>query len=118
MRWVVGILVALLSLGAASAEDYPNKPIRLMVPFPPGGPTDLGGRLAAEYLSQKLDQPVGVENRPGAGSAIGMDLVAKAKPDGYTLVWAGSDTFSILPAVKLNLPFRVPEDFSVVGAVA
>lgn len=118
-------LIAALMLGAtlaaagvaaqAQAQDYPSQPIRMIVPYPPGGGNDALGRITAEYLSRRLGQPVVVENKPGAGSAIGIDLVAKAKPDGYTILWTASDGISLLPAVKQGLPYRVPEDFSFIA---
>jgi tripartite-type tricarboxylate transporter receptor subunit TctC len=100
------------------AQDYPNKPIRLVVPFPPGGGTDLAGRVAADYLTHKLGQSVVVENKPGAGSSIGIDVVAKSKPDGYALSWASSDGISMLPALNANLPYKIPGDFEFVAIVA
>jgi tripartite-type tricarboxylate transporter receptor subunit TctC len=99
----------------AAAQDYPTHPVRVIVPFPPGGSTDVTGRLAAEYLSQHLGQTFVVENKPGAGTSIGLDYVAKAKPDGYTLVWGTSDGLSILPAVRKKLPYKVPDDFTFIG---
>ena len=116
---VVAVVLGFVGLtGPASAQDFPSKPIQLVVPFPPGGGTDLIARLAAESLSQKLGQNVAVVNKPGAGTAIGMDFVAKSKPDGYTLIWATSDGMSILPALKASLAYRLPEDFSFVAATA
>src|SRR6187402_2813589 len=102
----------------APAEDYPARPIRLIVPFPPGGGTDLAGRLTADFLTQRLGQSIVVENKPGAGSAIGIDLVAKSKPDGYTLSWASSDGISMLPALKATMPYRIPQDFEFVAIAA
>ncbi len=114
-------LAAISVLGlpaAASAQKYPDKPVRLIVPFPPGGGTDLTARIAAEYLSQKLGGSVVVENKPGAATAIGMDLVAKAPADGYTLIWTTSDGISILPAVKPTVPYKIPNDYAfVAGAI-
>jgi tripartite-type tricarboxylate transporter receptor subunit TctC len=103
---------------AVSAQNYPDKAIRLVVPFPPGGPTDVAGRIVSEYLSQKFGQPVVIENKPGAGSQLGIDLVAKSKPDGYTFVLAGTDGISMLPAVKQSIPYRLPADFTFIGSVA
>jgi tripartite-type tricarboxylate transporter receptor subunit TctC len=97
------------------AQDYPNKPIRLVVPFPPGGGTDLSARIVAEYLGQKLGQSIVVENKGGAGSQIGIDLVAKSKPDGYTLGWASSDGLSIIPALKESMAYKVPDDFAFIA---
>jgi len=103
---------------AASAQSYPDKAIKLVVPFPPGGPTDVAGRIVSEHLSQKFGQPVVIENKPGAGSQIGIDAVVKAKPDGYTFVLAGTDGISMLPAVKQSIPYKLPDDFTFIGSVA
>jgi tripartite-type tricarboxylate transporter receptor subunit TctC len=86
----------LLAIGASAQEAYPSHPITLIVPFPPGGVADIVGRPFAEALSRELKTPVIIENKPGAGGGIGMGLVAKAKPDGYTLLLALS-SISILP---------------------
>src|SRR5690349_5860412 len=93
---IASALVASLS-GALAQSDYPNKPIRIVVPFAPGAGNDLLGRLTAENLAPRIGQSVYVENKPGAGSLIGVDLVAKSAADGYTLLWAASDGLSILP---------------------
>ena len=91
------ILVSLLAASFASAQDtYPSRPITLIVPFPPGGVADIVGRPFADALSRELKSPVIIENKPGAGGGIGMGAVAKAKPDGYTLLLALS-SISILP---------------------
>ena len=91
------ILVSLLAVPFASAQDtYPSRPITLIVPFPPGGVADIVGRPFADALSRELKSPVVIENKPGAGGGIGMGAVAKAKPDGYTLLLALS-SISILP---------------------
>src|SRR5688572_21063311 len=114
-RFAAALLAALACVaapGAVSAQDYPNRPVRLVVGFPAGGPTDVLARIVAEHLSQKLGQPMVVENRPGAGSQIGIDLVAKSKPDGYTLVFGSTDGLSIRSAVKHDMPYRLPDDFS------
>lgn len=103
--------------GPSRAQDYPAQPIRLVVPYAPGAGSDLLGRLTAEALTARLGQPVVVENKPGAGGAIGTDLVVKSRPDGYTLLWASSDGVAILPAVKSSLPYKVPDDFSFVARI-
>ena len=91
------IAIALVAYGAAAQEPYPSKPITLIVPFPPGGVADIVGRPFADALSRELKTPVVIENKSGAGGGIGMGFVAKAKPDGYTLLLALS-SISILPA--------------------
>lgn len=90
----------------AFADDYPSKPIRLIVGFAPGASTDLSARIVADAISKTLGQPVVVENRPGAGSAIAIDYVAKSAPDGYTLLQCNSDGVSALPAVKPSTSYR------------
>jgi tripartite-type tricarboxylate transporter receptor subunit TctC len=101
----------------AYAQTYPDRPIRLIVPFPPGGGTDLTARIVAEALTKSLGQNVIVENKPGAGSQIGIDQVARAPKDGYTLLWASSDGISILPAVK-TVPYKVPAGFTFIQSYA
>lgn len=93
---VVAVVLPMFANGAAAQEAYPSKPITLIVPFPPGGVADIVGRPFADALSRELKTPVVIENKPGAGGGIGMGLVAKAKPDGYTLLLALS-SISILP---------------------
>lgn len=97
--------VALPALGA----DYPDKPVHLVVPFPPGGLTDVLGRMVGERLARSLGQPVVVENKPGAGTLLGASAVAKAAPDGYTIMVATSTTLGIAPALYQGTPFRISE---------
>jgi tripartite-type tricarboxylate transporter receptor subunit TctC len=113
--FAVGVLV---SPSLASAQPYPSQPIRLIVPFAAGGGSDLLGRITGEGLSRVLGQPVMVENKPGAASTIGADLVLKAKPDGYTLLFAASDTVSVVPAIKANMPYKSPDDFAFIAQVS
>jgi tripartite-type tricarboxylate transporter receptor subunit TctC len=103
--------------GSAEAEGYPTKPVRVVVPYSPGAGNDNLSRLTADYLSRHLGERFFVENKPGAGSEIGCDFVAKAKPDGYTIMWSASDGISVLPAVKHDLPYRVPDDFTFIAMV-
>lgn len=104
--------------GAAVAQGYPAKAIRFVVPFPPGGATDIITRTVAQKLSEQLGQPVVVDNKPGAGGAIGSDLVAKAAPDGYTILMATTSTHSIGPALNARLPYNPERDFAPVSLVA
>ena len=111
-------LAALVAAPTAFAQDYPKAgPVKIVVPFLPGAGNDLLGRLTAEHLTPRLGQSVIVENKAGAGSSIGIDFVAKSKPDGYNLVWAASDGITILPAVREKMPYRVPEDFSYIARI-
>src|SRR5690349_2301397 len=114
------ILAALACCAGAGAEaqPYPAKVIRLVLPFPPGGGTDVVGRLLAQKLSPPLGQQVIVENRAGAGGRIGTDFVAKAPPDGYTLLLGTSSVMGTGPALYKKLPFDMPKDFAPISLVA
>lgn len=102
----------------AQIPAWPAKPLRLVIPFPAGGATDIIGRTLAQKLSAVLGQTVVVDNKPGAGGAIGADLVAKAPPDGYTLLLSTSSTHSIGPALNPKIPYDAVKDFAPVGHVA
>ncbi|MSQ54401.1 MAG: tripartite tricarboxylate transporter substrate binding protein [Betaproteobacteria bacterium] len=114
MRAVLALLLALPLLAFA---QYPNRPVRLVVPFPPAGATDIVGRIVAQKLTERLGQAFVVENKPGAGGSIGSDLVAKSAPDGYTLLMATSSTHSIGPSLQ-KLPYDPLKDFAPVLHVA
>ena len=98
----------------AGAQDYPNKPIRLIVPFLAGAGTDLSARVFADYLSPRLGQPVVVENKPGAGGALGAEYVAKSPADGYTLLWGEAGGVTIQPTIKPALGYKA-DDFTYIG---
>lgn len=100
------------------AQGYPARPIRLVSPFPPAGGTDATARLAAQALSEQMGQQVIVDNRGGAGGRIGMDMVAKALPDGYTLVLGQAGPFAVLPASGISLPYDTGRDFQPVSLLA
>ena len=87
-----------------------------MVPFATGAGNDLLGRMVAAELTKRLGLQVYVENKPGAGSQLGTDLVAKSPPDGTTLLWTASDGLSVLPAVKASMPYQIPDDFAFMAA--
>jgi tripartite-type tricarboxylate transporter receptor subunit TctC len=99
----------------AAAQSFPNKPLKVVVPQPPGGGFDFVGRLLADRLSKQLTQPVVVENRPGSGTLIGTDAVAKAAPDGYTLLVGSVSNLAINPGLYPNLPYDSLRDFEPVG---
>ena len=114
------LIAGTLSLGTAAvwaADAYPTKPIKLIVPFPPGGPTDIMGRVAAKIIADKLKQPVVVDNRPGAGGNLGTDVIAKAAPDGYTIGMGVISSLAIAPSLGPKLPFNVKTDFTPIGMV-
>ena len=111
-------LVALCLPLLAAAQAYPGRQIRMVIPFPPGGATDIIGRLLSQKLGTALGQPVVVDNKPGAGGAIGTDLVAKAAPDGYTILIATSSTHSAGPALSAKLPYDALKDFAAIIALA
>ena len=98
---------------AASAQDWPTRPIRAIIPFGAGSATDLVPRIVFEQLSPQLGQPIVVENRTGAGGTLGTSAVAKADPDGYTLL-AHSNAFSVAPAIYSNLPYDTANDFAAI----
>jgi tripartite-type tricarboxylate transporter receptor subunit TctC len=102
----------------AWGQSWPSKPIRLVVPFPPGGATDVVARALGERLQARLGQPVVIDNKPGASTLIGADAVAKAPPDGHTLLLSGSTTYSVVPALKAHLPYDPKKDLALVAIVA
>ena len=111
------IAVAALLLASTAAAQYPDKPIRLVVPFAPGGVTDTSGRIVAEALAKRLGQPIVVENKAGASGNIGTQGVVNATPDGYTLVLGFDGTLVINPHVFANFPFDVVRDLEPVGKI-
>jgi tripartite-type tricarboxylate transporter receptor subunit TctC len=121
MRKLVVAAMAVLGIAAGlqplSAQDYPSRPVRVVIPFAAGAGTDLLGRIVAQELTKRLGQQFFVENKPGAAAQVGTDMVAKAAPDGYTLLWTVSDGLSVLPAVKASVPYRIPEDFAFIAGV-
>jgi tripartite-type tricarboxylate transporter receptor subunit TctC len=122
-RYACRIAVLLLSVtavmaGAANAQTYPVKPIRIVVPFAPGGPNDILGRLMGQKLTEQFGQPSVVENRGGAGGTVGLEVVAKAAGDGYTLAMGGSSNMTVAPSLYRNLPYDPLRDFTPVINVA
>ena len=121
MNRIVGTLVA-LSLAAfapvANAEVWPAKPIKWIVPFAPGGTTDILARTISEKLSQALGQPVIIENKPGAGGGVGADFTAKAPPDGYTIMGGTISTHAINASLYKSLPYDPVKDFAPITLIA
>jgi tripartite-type tricarboxylate transporter receptor subunit TctC len=110
-------LAAATAAAPLQAQTYPGKPIRLVVPFPAGGATDLFARVLSQKLGEKIGNSVVVENRPGAGGTIGSDLVAKGPADGYTLLLATSSTHSIGPNLNPRMPYDAVRDFTPISHV-
>jgi tripartite-type tricarboxylate transporter receptor subunit TctC len=117
MNKLVAALAVSLACACANAQQYPNKPIRLVVPFPPGGAAELGARIFAQPLSQALGQPVIVEPKAGADGAIASDYVRQAAPDGYTLYYATNTGFCWVPATKKNPTYDPVADFTPISMV-
>ena len=115
-RLALGVLFAILCVAPALAQSYPARPIRLVVPFGAGGGTDNLARIIEPLVSKALGQPLVIENRPGGGSTIGMDQVAKAAPDGYTLVMTDT-SIAVNPSLK-PLPYDTINDFVPVSLLA
>jgi tripartite-type tricarboxylate transporter receptor subunit TctC len=121
MRIAIQRLATLLCIVAATgatAQGFPTKPIRIIVPFAPGGNVDITARLVAPGLAEALGQPVVVENKPGAGGTIGADLVAKSPADGYTLLMGSNSTFSVAPSLYPKNPYHPVRDFAPVVMIA
>jgi tripartite-type tricarboxylate transporter receptor subunit TctC len=116
MRALV-FLAALMFGCAALAQGYPNRPVRIIVPWPPGQATDIAARVVAEKLQQQLGQPFVADNRPGAGGSIGTDAVVKSAPDGYTLLAASSGPISIMPNLQ-KIPYDPLKDLAPVSLIA
>jgi tripartite-type tricarboxylate transporter receptor subunit TctC len=116
-RIALAVVACSLAAGAslAFADTFPSKPIQLVIPFPPGGATDVIGRLVGKKLGDKLGQTVVIDNRPGAGTIVGASYVAKAAPDGYTLLASSGTTFSVNPAIHAKLPYDPVKSFEPIG---
>ncbi|MEY3792723.1 MAG: hypothetical protein RLZZ521_51, partial [Pseudomonadota bacterium] len=120
-RVVLSLMVLLNVLFHADVNaqaPYPDRPIKLVVPYPPGGTTDLLARTLAPRLSERLGQPILIENRAGAGGVIGSQVVAKSVADGYTLVFGSIASHGILPAIQTPQPYDPLKDFAPVSLVA
>ena len=117
MRRLAALLALLLLAASPSRAEYPERPVRLVVPFPPGGPTDIFARLIAQGLTAKLGQQVVVENKGGAGGNVGTEVVAKAKADGYTLLFGTAGTHGINISLYKHLEYDPVKDFAAIALV-
>ena len=114
----VAVALAVAVPPLARAQNYPAKPIRLMVPFPPGGPADILSRVVAKRLSEQMGQAMVIENRAGAGGTSAMEIVAKSPGDGYTLGLGSNSTFAIAPALYTNLSYDPFKSFAPISLIA
>ena len=113
---MASLAAAVLTAAPSFAQqDYPNRPIRMIVPYPPGGPTDLMGRLTSDVLAKRLAQNVVVDNRGGAATAIGAEMAARAPADGYTLLVSSETTFAVTPALTSKLVYHPERDFAPIS---
>lgn len=117
LRYVGLALVAALLPQASLAQDYPNRPIKLIVPFPAGGPADTIARVVGGKMQDLIGQPVVIDNRGGAGGITGVDAVAKAEPNGYTIGITSPGAIAINPSVQTNLPYNVQKDLKPISLV-
>jgi len=117
LKAIILLLLAGMGAGAALAQQYPVKPIRMIIGFPPGGGTDIIGRIVAQRMSEGLKQQILVDNRGGASGQIAADLAAKAPPDGYTVMMAHIAAMSILPSLYPKLPYDPVRDFAPISQV-
>jgi tripartite-type tricarboxylate transporter receptor subunit TctC len=117
MSRLIVLVAAALVAGAATAQSYPNRPVKVVVPWPPGQATDIAARVVAEKLQVALGQPFVIDNRPGAGGLIGSDVVAKSAADGYTLLAASAGPISIMPNLQ-KIPYDPLKDFAPVSLIA
>ena len=116
-RAVLALAATALLPMPALAQAFPDRPLRLVIPWPPGGTNDIVGRLVADGMAQRLGHPVVIENRGGAGGALGAEVVAKSTPDGYTLLLGGSGSLTINQLVRRRLPYDPATAFAPVGMI-
>jgi tripartite-type tricarboxylate transporter receptor subunit TctC len=116
MKRIFSLLLVCFS-SMVFAQSYPSKPIKMVIGFPPGGPSDIFGRAFAQALSAQLGQPVIVENKPGAGGVVGMDIVSKAAPDGYTLGLNNQGAVAMAPYAMAKMPFNPNKDLALITTV-
>lgn len=117
LQALAGVAAATIA-SSIRAQSYPSRPVTIVVPFPPGGPTDITARRLAAALSSQFGQQFVIDNKPGAGGTVGTAFVAKAQPDGYTLLWGGTSTIAVAPSLYRNLTYEPLKDFLPVSLAA
>src|ERR1700682_4942095 len=117
LRNVLPAMALVAGLGSAAAQDYPNRPITLVVPFPPGGSTTIVARIVADKMSEALGQSIVIDNRGGAGGTIGSRAVSKSAPDGYTILLGYTGTLAIGPTLYGNVGYDPRRDFEPIGQI-
>src|SRR5438034_512715 len=115
---IVGSLALIACSSAATAQSYPVKPLRIIVPFPPGGGSDILARIVAQKLTEQMKQQVLVENRSGAGGTIGTEAAVRAAPDGYTLLLGSASEIAVNPFVYMRLTYNPARDLTPIALVA
>jgi len=118
LRMLAATVLTLGSVAALQADSYPSRPLKIVVPFPAGGPLDVVGRALADRMAASVKQPVVIENRAGAGGSLGADAVAKAAPDGYTLLLVLSSTLTVNPSIYRKLPYDPVKDLRLISIVS
>ncbi len=116
MKKITLFLASILLSGVAFAQPYPNRPVKVIVPWPPGQATDIAARMLAEKMQDALKQPFVIDNRAGAGGSIGTEVAAKSAPDGYTLLAASSGPMSIMPSLQ-KIPYDPQKDLTLIGLI-
>src|SRR4051812_38887211 len=120
MRTLAALFAALACslswFGPAAAQPYPSRPVKVVVPWPPGQATDIAARMVAQKLQESLGQPFVVDNRPGAGGSLGTDIALRSAPDGYTLLAASSGPVSIMPSLQ-KVPYDPLKDLTLIGLI-
>jgi tripartite-type tricarboxylate transporter receptor subunit TctC len=117
LGWLWAVLLAALPVVPAEAQQYPSRVIKLVIPYPAGGVVDVTGRLLADHLQKELNGIIIIENKPGAGGTIGANFVARAEPDGYTLLLSGAATHAFAPSLYKSLPYDPVADFAPITQV-
>src|SRR6188768_2655853 len=114
IAWIAGVVISVFPT-AASAQGYPNKPIRMIVPFPPGGGVDFVGRVVGQKLAERIGQQVAIDNRAGANGIVGLQALMASPPDGYTIAAVSAGPLAINPHLYAKLPYNTLRDFTPIA---